>query len=214
MSGIPLDMVGSVPRVDVLRHPATSSWSVLPDLGAALAAIQSTAAATRTAQPSSRSSVLMTRSGTRAPAPPSRRSASMPMTSSTTFAPSTKAGAQTTIPDAPVRTPRGAGSSSWASTTARMPRGAASAPRSAARLAADRGWSTPWRGLRPAGPRGLRRGRRAASWSSPRWTRKGPTVVTHPASKEAVVAGTEDAVTVADAEARARRPVARAELRR
>lgn len=28
-------------RVDVLRHPATSSWSVLPDLGAALAAIQS-----------------------------------------------------------------------------------------------------------------------------------------------------------------------------
>ncbi len=121
----------------------------------------------------------------------------------TTFAPSTKAGAQTTIPLMP----------------------GAHAVRRVVLVGVDDGSDAAWRSAGAAIGRATRGRSRVvhavagaagsqalaayveavvlASWSSPRWTRKGPTVVTHPAS-EAVVAGTEDAVTVADAEARAR----------
>ena len=121
----------------------------------------------------------------------------------TTFAPSTKAGAQTTIPLMP----------------------GAHAVRRVVLVGVDDGSDAAWRSAGAAIGRATRGRSRVvhavagaagsqalaayveavvlASWSSPRWTRKGPTVVTHPAS-EAVVAGTEDAGTVADAEARAR----------
>ncbi|HQG15912.1 MAG TPA: M17 family peptidase N-terminal domain-containing protein, partial [Ornithinibacter sp.] len=191
-----------MPRVDVLRHPATSSWSVLPDLGAALAAIQSGGS-----DPDGTALVAVVGADD-ALGDTSARAAIEALGLHaddvlTTFAPSTKAGAQTTIPLMP----------------------GAHAVRRVVLVGVDDGSDAAWRSAGAAIGRATRGRSRVvhavagaagsqalaayveavvlASWSSPRWTRKGPTVVTHPAS-EAVVAGTEDAGTVADAEARAR----------
>ncbi|HSF97117.1 MAG TPA: leucyl aminopeptidase family protein [Ornithinibacter sp.] len=191
-----------MPRDDVLRNPVTSAWSVAPDLGSALVAAEA-----GDADPGGTAlvAVIGREDG---PGEAGARAALEALgvdadTALATFEPRNTAGWLTTVPLAPGAHPvrrvvlvgvADGSDAAWRAAAAAVGR-------------ATRGRSLVLHAVgASASPSALTAYVEAAvlaSWGSPRWTREGPTVVTHPAS-EAVVTGTTDAASVARAVARAR----------
>ncbi|HET6969134.1 MAG TPA: leucyl aminopeptidase family protein [Ornithinibacter sp.] len=189
-----------MPRDDVLLNPATSAWSVAADLGTALAASPTDGSASGTA--------LVAAVGE--PGGPGDTGARAAIAALgldadevlATHEPGTKAGWLTTVPLAPdayavrrlVLVGVAAGSDAdWRTAAAAVGR----ATRGRSRVVHAVGAATG--GALPAYVEAAV----LASWGSPRFTKDGPSVVTHPAT-EAVVAGTVDATAVRRAVARAR----------
>ena len=192
-----------MPRDDVLRNPATSSWSVLPDIGPALVAAAEGPDADR--EGTALVAVIGTEdgpgeSGARAALEALGLDAGVVLA---TFEPRATAGWLTTVPLPPgehavrrvVLVGVADGSdAAWRTAAAAIGR----ATRGRTRVIHAVGGSATATALTAYVEAAV-----LASWGSPRWTREGPTVVTHPAS-EAVVTGTADAVGVTRAVARAR----------